>query len=100
MAKYRIEETIVDTDKAAQSWNEATRWNGSNHISKATGSQFEHETLHLSARGRYWIESTSQWQGSTPSARFVSREEAAQWLLMNEHELPDDLEDLADEIAE
>ena len=100
MAKYRIDETIVDTDKAAQSWAEATRWNGSNHISKATGSQWEHETLYLSARGRYWIESTSQYQGSIPSARFVEREEAARWLLLNEHELPEDLGDLADEVVE
>ena len=31
-----------DLDKA-ESFEEETQWNGNNHISKATGSQWEHE---------------------------------------------------------
>ena len=38
--------SVVDTSRAKSSWEEATRWDGNNNISKATGSQWEHETLH------------------------------------------------------
>jgi hypothetical protein len=105
MARYTIEDgngnqTVVDTDKASDHWDEATRWNGNNHISKATGSQWEHETLYCSSKGRYYVEHTSQWQGSTPSARFVSAKEAASWLLANEHELPGELEAAGAEVCE
>lgn len=92
--------TVVDTDKATQSWAEETYFDGSNHISKATGSQWNHQTLYKSRKGRYYVEHTSQWQGSRAHVEWVSREEAARWLLHNEHELPDDLKDLEDEVVE
>ena len=82
---------VVDTDTALECWQEAERWNGQNHISKATGSQWEHETLYQSSKGNFWVEHTSQWQGSTPHAFFLTQEEAARWLLTNEHDLPEDL---------
>lgn len=92
MAKYKMEDgTIVDTDKAQQSWDEDTRWDGRNHISKATGSQWEHQTLYKSKKGRYYIVHESQWQGSTPSAEFVSDGDAAAWLLAQGADLPSDL---------
>lgn len=100
MAKYRIDETIVDTDRAQQTWKEASDWDGRNRISRATGSQWEHEQLYLSAKGNYYIVHESQWQGSLPHASFVSRQEAARWLLNNEHALPDDLAELLDEVSE
>lgn len=98
--RYNIEGTIVDTSKADAKWNEETDWNGNNHISRATGSQWEHETLYRSRKGRYYIEHESQWQGSMPSARWVSREEAAHWLMLMEHEIPEDLQEYADAISE
>ena len=91
---------LVDTAKAAQTWEEATFWNGSNHISKATGDQFTHETLYKSSKGRYYIEHSSQWQGSHDYATFCEPEAAAKWLLLNEHDLPEDLAALAGEIIE
>ena len=107
MSRYRIinEETgevegIVDTDKAQQSWEEETDWNGNNHISRATGDQWLHETLYKSSKGRYYIVHESQWQGSLPSARFVSDKEAAAWLSLNEHELPADLEEHESKVVE
>jgi hypothetical protein len=92
--------TVVDTENASQHWDEATRWNGNNHISVATGSQWEHQTLYRSRRGRYYIEHTSQWQGSTPSAEWVSNEEAARWLLANELEVPAELAEVAEQVSE
>lgn len=84
--------TIVNTDKAIESWDESTHFNGSNHISDATGSQWEHQKLYKSRKGRYYLEHWSQWQGSEPHAEWLSNEAAARWLLLCGHPLPDDLE--------
>lgn len=101
MARYQMQDgTVIDTDNASKHWNEITRWNGNNHISVATGSQWEHETLYRSRKGRYYVEHTSQWQGSTPRAEWVSEQEAARWLLLNEHELPADLAKYESEVSE
>lgn len=100
MSRYDLDGAIVDTDNADAHWHESTRWNGNNHISVATGSQWEHETLYRSAKGRYYIEHTSQWQGSTDRAAFVSEQEAARWLLLNERDLPEDLAKYESEVSE
>lgn len=100
MARYKIENCIVDTANAVKSWNEDTRWDGNNHISKATGSQWNHETLYKSRKGRYYVEHTSQWQGSASSAEWISPQEATRWLLQNERELPEDLEQYENEVSE
>lgn len=101
MTTYRMDDgTVVRTENATQTWYEAERWDGHNHISVATGSQWEHEALHRSRKGRYWIEHTSQWQGSTPRAEWISNHAAAQWLLANEHALPKDLQALESEVSE
>ena len=103
MTTYRMSDgTIVKTENAQKTWEEGTRWNGSNHISLATGTQFDHETLYRSRKGRYYYEHTSQWQGSTPHAEWVSNEEAARWLMCNEHEpdMPEELKKIAEEMTE
>jgi hypothetical protein len=82
--------TIVETDNASAHWEEGTRWDGSNNISVATGTQWDHETLYRSRKGRFYIEHTSQWEGRTPSAEWVSNEEAVRWLLANEYNPSDD----------
>jgi hypothetical protein len=92
--------TVVDTANASASWEEDTRWDGSNHISVATGSQWHHQKLYRSRRGRYYIVHTSQWQGSSPSAEWVSEREAVRWLLANNEELPADLAHLEEEVSE
>lgn len=101
MSRYRMDDgTVVDTANAKRSWDEATRWNGNNHISVATGSQWNHETLYRSRKGRYYLERTSQWQGSTPGADWISNRAAAAWLLANEHKIPEDLTGEAEEVSE
>ncbi|MDP9002353.1 MAG: hypothetical protein M3O46_19855 [Myxococcota bacterium] len=100
MATYRIEETVVKTENASTHWDEETDWDGRNHVSRATGSQFTHQTLYRSRRGRYWVEHTSQWQGSTPHAEWVSPQEAARWLILNGHDLPEDLSAMESEVSE
>jgi hypothetical protein len=92
--------TVVDTEKAAASWKEARDWDGRNMISRATGSPFTRETLYKSRRGRYYIVFTSNWEGQLSSARWITEKEAARWLLVMGHSLPEDLADLAEEIEE
>lgn len=101
MSKYRMDDgSVIDTDKAVASWKEATEFDGRNHISKATGSQWNHQTLYRSRKGRYYTLHSSQWQGSRDHVEWVSDEEAARWLLTNGHALPEDLAHLEDEITE
>lgn len=74
-----------DASRADQ-YHESTRWDGSHLISLATGSQWDHETLWRTAGGRWALQSWSQWQGSYPTWRYVSDDEARAWLTRNEHE--------------
>jgi hypothetical protein len=101
MGRYKMDDgTVVDTDNASQSWEEDTRWDGQNHISVATGSQWTHQRLHRSRKGRYYLENWSQWQGSTPNAEWIDDSEAAAWLMANDREIPDDLKAEAEEVTE
>jgi len=101
MTTYRMQDgTIVKTENAILDWKEEKDWNGNNWISRATGSQWEHETLYKTRKARYWLEHTSQWQGHGAHAEFVSEHEAVRWLLANEYDLPEDLEPLRAEIEE
>jgi hypothetical protein len=77
-----------DIDKARK-FDEDTRWNGNNHISKATGSQWNHEALYVTKRGIYILNHWSQWQGSGESWTRIDAADAADWLTANGHEAPD-----------
>ena len=101
MATYRmLDGTVVKTENARKSWEEKSRFDGHNLISVNTGSQWDHQALHCSRKGRYWVESWSQWQGSTPSAEWISEREAAKWMILNGENLPQDFAKFADEVEE
>lgn len=104
MARYEMEDgTVIDTKNATKSWDERTFWDGRNHISKATGDQWVHQTLYRSRKGRYYVETTSQWQGSRDRAEWVSPQEALRWLLKNDYDgadIPQDLETMRSEVEE
>ena len=72
-----------------RSWEEDTWFNGSNHISRATNSQWEHEELHRSATGLWILQSWSQWQGSRTHWTEISAAGAGLWLATHGHALPD-----------
>ena len=55
---------IYNTDKATRSWEERTEFDGMNDISLATGSQWNHEKLHVTGNERFFVHWWSQWQGS------------------------------------
>lgn len=71
--------------KLARKYEEDTWWNGNNHISRATSSQWDHEELFRTQSGLWVLHHWSQWQGSTPSWEQISDEEAARWLVQNGH---------------
>jgi len=99
--RYRMQDgTIVDTEKASRFWKEDTFWDGNNRCSVNTGSQWKHQMLYRSRKGRYYIEHVSAWQGSHPHCEWVSEHEAARWLILNNEELPEELAHLADEVTE
>jgi len=71
---------------AATAYNEDTWWDGSNHVSVATNSQWEHQRLYRTRGGRWVLHAWSQWQGSRPTWTFVADDRARDWLLLNLHE--------------
>ena len=87
--KYAIDETVVDTDKAKDSWE-------SNRHPDARS--WEH--LYLSSRGHYYMVTHSIYDDTPSSADWASREDAARWLLLNGHELPADLEAAGAKVSE
>lgn len=101
MARYRMEGgNVVDTEKASRVWSEAKDFDGRNFISRATGGQWNHQSLYRSRKGRYYVESWSDWQGSTASCEWVSHQEAFRWLLHNGHDIPSELEQYREEVEE
>jgi hypothetical protein len=78
---------FFDADKA-QCFEEGTRFDGSNHVSLATGSQWDHETLFRTASGNWVVVPHSQREGCDPEPTVINADEAARWLVRNEHELP------------
>lgn len=73
---------------AASSFLESTDWDGRNEISCATGSQWDHETLYLTKKGKWVLNSYSAWQGSSESWEIVTDGVAADWLIQNRRQIP------------
>jgi len=96
--KIRIDDKVVSTKKAQRVWEDATYFDGRNWIHKTTGSQWAEQRLYLSSKGNYYIIEFSAWQGTTPRGWFVSPREAAEWLMLNNHKLPNDLIEYKDAI--
>lgn len=86
-----------DSDTAIK-FSEATRWDGHNHISCETGSQWEHEALYYTARQGWVLHAWSQWEGTADTYASISQDDAIAWLSRNEcwdaegfERLPDDV---------
>jgi hypothetical protein len=68
-------------DEKAVKFSENTWWNGHNHISSATGSQWEHEALYHTKTGSWVLNTWSQRQGSGETYEVISEQMAIQWLI-------------------
>lgn len=71
--------------ETAEEFEQGTRWNGSNHISLATGSQWSWETLYKTRLGGWVLEHSSHMEGAATTYRQLDERRAAEWLLVNEH---------------
>lgn len=76
-----------DSEKADY-YEEGTWWNGSNHISLSTGSQWHHEAIFITPGKVYILKFSSQYQKVPTTYQQITKEEAAQWFIRNEY--PDD----------
>jgi len=70
---------------AADLWEDATRWDGHNRVSLATGDQWEHERLYRTAGGRWVLHGWSQREGSRDSYAVITADAAAAWMAINRH---------------
>ena len=81
---------------AAEKFEEATWWNGSNQISEATGSQWEHEALYRTKSKRWVLNAWSQRQGHGETWEVIDDDSAARWLVKNGEDHPDAAEQIAE----
>jgi hypothetical protein len=85
--------------ETAKTYEEKTRWDGSNHISLATGSQWNHETLFHTTSGAWVLLASSQWQGSLDSYTVITPAAAARWFAVNQYDDSDVPEELRSYLA-
>jgi len=64
---------------SAQLFEEETHHNGNNWISSATGSQWHHENLYLTASGKWILNTWSNYQGTRSTYEEITELEAARW---------------------
>lgn len=76
--------TWFDADRG-EKFEEDTNWDGSNHISVATGSQWEHEVLYRTASGKFVLHEWSNWHGTPDRYTTISEKSAYDWLVRNDH---------------
>jgi len=81
-----------DLDKA-EKYPEDTWWDGSNNISRATGSQFDHQVLLRTAGGHWVLHEWSEYQDVSDTWILINQDDAYEWLLRNGHGdvIPDDV---------
>lgn len=85
MTRISVGGCWFDKDKAEQ-FAEGQDHDGRNYISRATGSQWEHETLYRTAKGRWVLRQSSDWQGSRETWGEIDAATAAEWLVTNGHD--------------
>jgi len=81
MTRQPIEGGMWFDRDSAITFDESTWWDGSNLISGATGSQWEHESLWYTRQGRWVLHTYSQWQGSPEMWQEIDAADAARWLV-------------------
>ena len=69
----------------AEYFKEDTCHDGRNWISHATGEQWRHEGLYITAKKRFILNCWSNYQGSRESYKVISKEEAVEWLIRNNY---------------
>lgn len=68
---------------SATSYEEATEWNGSNHISVNPVGDYGHQMLYRTKGGRWILNTWSQYQGVADRYEFIDDDTAKDWLIRN-----------------
>jgi hypothetical protein len=97
--RYRIDNIIIDTNKAEQSWREPEDCDGRNYIGRITKSQWHFQKLYRYGSGRYFLEHLSCVQGESDSLEEATHEEATLWLLQCGEKLPEELRHLESKLS-
>lgn len=71
---------------AANLFPEDKEWSGTNLISSNTGTQWEHQAVYRTARGRWVLCAYSDYQQSPPTYTFIDDDTARDWLTRNSHD--------------
>lgn len=71
-------------ESSAVKFRETRRHNGNNWISRATGSQWNHEWLFYTRSGRWVLNCFSDYQGSLETYEEIDESDAIAWLICNE----------------
>ena len=105
MAIYKMDDGIwVNTDKAQAKLDGKTEWDGNQHICVHTLDCNARETLYMSAKGRYYIESWHEWDKRTAinfrEARWADDEEVVRWLILNGSAVPEGLDGFTNDMIE
>jgi hypothetical protein len=88
-----------DTDDARVTIKNEYDWDGNNNVSRTSGDQFDHETLYVTAKGRYALHLTSQWQGRPDRVTELDVKQVVNWLIKNETD-PCDYKEMPKEVTE
>jgi hypothetical protein len=75
----------IDLD-TAKKFVEDRNWDGHNHISVNTGSQWDHEVLYRSVGGVYVLHTWSQYQGTQDTWERIGIHNAVAWLVRNDYQ--------------
>ena len=101
MARYKMDNGIIaDTEKATGRWRERREWDGCNHYGRSSKSQWHDQILYRSKKGNYYVENQSREDGISDSAEWVTPQEAASWLLVNDYNLPEGLAEFDEKLIE
>lgn len=84
MARVIVGDSWFDDEKATH-YEEDTYFDGNNHISAATGSQWEHERLYRTRTGKFVLNCWSQMSDSRESYEIIDDDQANAWLARNGH---------------
>jgi hypothetical protein len=82
--------------KKAEKFEGETRWDGHNHFSVHTGSQWSGQNLYRTAGKKWIVERWFNWQGALTTYEEIDDAAAAAWLVRNGDEPH---EDFAEEFA-
>jgi hypothetical protein len=72
--------------ETATKFKAATYFDGHNHCDVNTKSQWHHEVLYRTAKGAWWLQTWSNYEGVNDTWNELSEAEAHAWLLNNDHD--------------